>query len=104
MFKDPQFRSTGAYVISMVLMMPLSYAIQTLIIGLIFKTLWIWLAYFATLLPTGVYMLHYMFENRKWRSRIRLMWMLGRKSKDARKLLQLRKEIVAKMDKLVGAM
>lgn len=101
LFKDPQFWSTGAFVISLVVMLPISYAIQTLIVGLIFKTWWIWVAYLATLLPTAVYMLHYMFENRKWRSRIRFMWMKGRKNKDIARLVELRKDIFSKMDGLV---
>lgn len=101
-FKDPQFRSTGTYVISMVLMMPISYGLQTLIIGLIFKTWWIWLAYWLTLLPAGLYMLHYMFENRKWYSRIRFTRMLRKKSPDALRILELRKQIVEKMDELVN--
>jgi 1-acyl-sn-glycerol-3-phosphate acyltransferase len=97
-FKDPQFRSTVAFVISMLIMMPLSYAIQTLIIGLIFKTWWIWAGYFLTLLPSAIYMLHYMFENRKWRSRIRFTWMLSRKKQDALRLMELRKGILEKAD------
>jgi len=100
-FKDPQFRATGAYAISMVLMMPISYGLQTLIIGLIFKTWWIWLAYWLTLLPAGLYMLHYMFENRKWLSRIRFTWMLRKKDPDALRILELRKQIVKKMDEVV---
>jgi 1-acyl-sn-glycerol-3-phosphate acyltransferase len=100
LFKDPQFRATGAYAMSMALMMPVSYGLQTLIVGLIFKTWWIWLAYFFTLLPFGVYMLHYMFENRKWRSRIRFNFMLLKKTPDAARILNLRKEIISKMDQL----
>lgn len=101
LFKDPQFRATGAYAISMAFMMPLSYAIQILIVGLIFKTWWIWLAYALTLLPAGLYMLHYMFENRKWRSRIRFAWMSWKKDPDLLRLINLRKEITGQMDGLV---
>ncbi len=101
LFKDPQFWSTGAFVISLLVMLPISYFLQTLIVGLIFKTWWIWLLYWATLLPTSLYMVHYMFENRKWRSRIRFMWMKSRKNKDIKKMVELRKEILGKMDKLM---
>ncbi|MCX6224822.1 MAG: 1-acyl-sn-glycerol-3-phosphate acyltransferase, partial [Bacteroidia bacterium] len=100
LFKDTQFRSTGAFVLSMVVMMPICYGLQTLIVGLIFKTWWIWLAYLLTLLPTGVYMLHYMFENRKWFARIRFTWMLRKKDPDVLRIIELRKEIVNKMDAL----
>jgi len=100
LFKDPQFRATGAYVISMALMMPLSYGIQTLIVGLIFKTWWIWLAYGLTLLPSGLYMLHYMFENRKWRSRIIYMWLKSKKSPDIQRLNELYRDIFKTMDGL----
>lgn len=103
MFKDPQFWSTGSFVISMVVMMPLSYALQTLIVGLIFKTWWIWLAYLLTLLPTGVYMLHYMFEDRKWWSRIRFTHMLRKKSPDVMRIMELRRTIFEHMDALVTA-
>jgi 1-acyl-sn-glycerol-3-phosphate acyltransferase len=101
LFADPQFRATVAYVISMPVMMPISYGLQTLAVALIFKTWWIWLAYGLTLLPSGVYMLHYMFENRKWRSRIRFTWMLRRKTKDSVQLITLRKDIVSTMDSLL---
>ncbi|TSA31811.1 MAG: hypothetical protein D4R64_17335 [Porphyromonadaceae bacterium] len=101
LFKDPQFRSTGAYVISMAFMMPLCYGLQTLIVGLIFKTWCIWLAYLLTLLPAGLYMLHYMFENRKWLSRIRFTRMLRKKDPDALRIMQLREVIVNRMDELV---
>lgn len=100
-FKDPQFRSTGAFVISLVVMMPISYILQILIVGLIFKTWWIWLAYAVTLLPASLYMVHYMFENRKWLSRLRYMWMKGKKNKDVNRLVDLRAEIFGKMDGLV---
>jgi hypothetical protein len=101
LFKDPQFRATGAYVISMAFMMPVCYGLQTLIVGLIFKTWWIWLAYLLTLLPAGLFMLHYMFENRKWRSRIRYMRMLRRNHPDAKRIVELRKAIVDRMDEVV---
>ncbi|MFO7616537.1 MAG: 1-acyl-sn-glycerol-3-phosphate acyltransferase [Bacteroidales bacterium] len=97
-FKDPQFRATAAYVISMAVMMPISYGIMTLIVGLIFKSWWIWLPFLLSLLPAGVYMLHYMFENRKWRSRIRFTWFTARKRPDEQRLLQLRKQIHEQMD------
>jgi hypothetical protein len=52
-------------------------------------------------LPAGLFMIHYMFENRKWRSRIRYMWMLRRQSPDAGRIVELRKEIFKKMDELI---
>jgi uncharacterized membrane protein len=88
----------------MALMMPLSYGIQTLIIGLIFKTWWIWLAYLATLLPSGIFMLHYMFENRKWRSRIIYTMMLRKKDPDALRIVELRKRILELMDEMVKSL
>jgi len=100
-FKDPQFHSTGSFVITFMVMMPISYALQTLAVGLIFHTWWITLGYLFTVLPAGLYMIHYMFENRKWRSRIRYMWMLHRQSPDAARIAELRKEIFKKMDELV---
>ncbi|MFA6126380.1 MAG: 1-acyl-sn-glycerol-3-phosphate acyltransferase [Bacteroidales bacterium] len=101
LFKDPQFRATGAYVISMAVMMPLCYGLQTLIVGLIFKTWWIWLSYFLTLLPSALYMIHYMFENRKWFSRLRFTRMLLKKDPDALRMIELRREILRKMDQLM---
>jgi len=97
-FKDIQFRATAAYVISMAVMMPISYALFTLIVGLIFNTWWIWVAYLITLLPSGVFMLHYMFENRKWRSRIRFAWHTARKNRDILRISELHKEIHSVMD------
>jgi hypothetical protein len=71
-------------------------------VGLIFHTWWIWLGFFLTLLPAGVYMLHYMFENRKWRSRIRFMWMMRNPESDAKLLKTKRKEIVDMMDRVTA--
>jgi 1-acyl-sn-glycerol-3-phosphate acyltransferase len=102
LFKDPQFRATGAYVIALAVMMPISYGLQTLVVGLIFKTWWIWVAYLLSLLPAGVFMLHYMFENRKWRSRIRFMWMLRKKEPDALRIMELRNDIVKTLDGMVN--
>lgn len=99
LFKDPQFRATAAYVLSMAVMMPISYGLMTLIVGLIFHTWWIWLGFLLTLLPAGVYMLHYMFENRKWRSRIRFMWMMRNPKSDAKLLIAKRKEILEILDR-----
>jgi len=101
LFKDPQFWSTGAFVISLLVMLPISYALQTLIVGLIFKTWWIWVGYFITLLPMALYMIHYMFENRKWWSRMRFTRMMGKKDADALRMMELRGEIVNKMDHLM---
>ncbi|MFH0761454.1 MAG: 1-acyl-sn-glycerol-3-phosphate acyltransferase [Bacteroidota bacterium] len=98
LFKDPQFRATAAYVISMAVMMPLSYGLYTLIIGLIFKTWWIWLGILLTLLPAGVFMLHYMFWNRKWRSRIRWTWHTKHNNPDTQRIAELRKQIMEQMD------
>ena len=100
LFKDPQFRGTGAYVISLIVMMPLFYTLQTLAVALIFKTWWIWVGYFALLLPTGIYMLHYMFEVRKWFARLRFTSMLLRKRPEAVMVLEMRREIVGRMDVL----
>ena len=102
-FKDPQFRATIAYVSSMAILMPLFYGIQTLIIGLIFRTWWIWLVYLLTLLPSGIFMLHYMFENRKWRSRIRWAWKFRRKDKDVLRMAELRKLIHEQLDNWIRA-
>lgn len=98
LFKDPQFRATVAYVLSMAVMMPISYGIQILIIGLIFKSWWITLAYLITLLPSGVYMLHYMFWNRKWRSRIRYAWHTSRRNPDVLRIGELHRGILSQMD------
>lgn len=98
LFKDPQFRATAAYVISMLVLMPISYFLMTLIIGLIFKSFWVWFPFLLSLLPAGVYMLHYMFENRKWRSKIRFTWFTSRKRPDELRLAKLRKDILEQMD------
>ncbi|MDD4645835.1 MAG: hypothetical protein PHY99_07600, partial [Bacteroidales bacterium] len=99
LFKDPQYRATGAFVITMVAMMPLFHGLQTLFIALIFKSWWIWVPYMLTLLPSSIYMVHYMFENRKWRARIRYTRMLRKKDPDALRIVELRNEIMRKMDR-----
>jgi len=98
-FKDPQFRATIAYISSMAVLVPLFYILQTLVIGLIFNTWWIWLLYLMSLLPSGVYMLHYMFWNRKWRSRIRWTWHVSRRNPEILRIAELYREIHGQMDK-----
>jgi len=100
-FKDPQFRSTVAFVVSLVVMMPICYILQTLVIGLIFKHWWIWVPYFLTLLPTALYMMHYMFATRKWFSRLRYTWMMHKKHPDILRINELRKNIFNTMDHFV---
>ena len=98
LFKDPQFKATVAYVLSLVVMLPVCYALQTLIVWWIFHSLWITLAYLVTALPTGLFMLHYTFWLKKLRARIRFMSLRKKKDENVLRLIELRKQIVVQMD------
>jgi len=101
-FKDPQFKATVAYVLSLPIMFPLFYALQTLAVWLIFKSWIITVAYFVTLLPGAIYTLHYYFWFKKWRARLRFNRMMRRQNPAALEMITLRNEIVEAMKELTN--
>ena len=103
LFKDPQFKSTVAYVLSFPIMFPLFYALQTLIVWLIFKSVLITLLYAVTLLPGAVFILHYYFWFKKLRARFKFNRLMKKRDPRVLELVSLRKEIIQRMEELLNA-
>lgn len=102
LFKDPQFKATVAYILSFPVMFPIFYALQSLLIWVLFKSWIILLVYMATLLPGAIFIIHYYFWFKKWRARLRFNRMMKQKNADAIEMTSLRKEIIEGMDLLTA--
>ncbi len=99
--KDPQFRSSISYVLAFVLMLPILYLIQTLVVGLVFKNWWITLAYFVSLVPTGLFAIHYSFWFKKTWARWRFWWFKLNKKPQLKELLKTRSKLLTDLKALV---
>jgi len=100
--KDKQFLSSIAYVLAFVVMLPIFYLLQTLIIAWVIPWAWAPWAYLITLIPTGLYAIHYAFGFKKWWSRIVFSWKKSKKNPDFLNLIRMRKEIVQELDELTA--
>lgn len=102
--KDVQFLSSVKVGAAMLLVLPLSYAIQTLLVGLFnpFEYWWVWLAYLITIYPMGKLALYWYFRMKKT---LRGGW-FGIKFRSGDKeftdLVKTRKEIIEMTEKLIG--
>jgi len=101
--KDVQFHSSVKAGAAILLVVPITYGLQTLAVGLIFKAWYIWLGYLVTLYPLGrLALLWYVRFKKTWHgSRFRRYLRRGRK--DAHKLVQLREDIIKTTDKLIAS-
>ena len=100
--KDKQFRSSVAYVLAFVILLPLFLAIQTLIIAVVFKTWWITLAYLISIIPLGLFAIHYSFWFKKTRARLKFWYMSLRKNPKIISLVKTRKELISDLDSLIS--
>ncbi len=99
--KDLQFHSSIKAGAGILLVTPISYLLQTLIVALLTDGWYIWLGYLVTLYPMGKLALLWYF---RWKKTVRGAWFnrqLRRKKKEAVELVELRKEIVSTTEKLV---
>lgn len=99
--KDKQFRSSISYVVGLVVMLPIFFTIQTLIIHWIFESWWAPWAYLISLIPFGIFAIQYSFWFKKTRARIGYSIQLRKKDPRLIKVLDLRKYLIEELDKLI---
>lgn len=102
LFKDPQFRSSVSYVLAFVVMMPVFYFLQTLVLALIVKTWWIPVVYLISLIPTGLFAIHYSFWFKKTRARWKFWWLKLRNNKKIIELINTRSGLISDIDTLLS--
>ena len=101
--KDRQFHSSVKAGLAILILFPLFYLLQTLLVGLLTGPWWIWAAYLVSLLPSGKAALYWYF---RWKKTVRGSWFrrqLRRRNPAAMKLVALRREIIMEAENLVGA-
>lgn len=99
--KDLQFRSSVSYVIGLVLMLPILFTLQTLIINWIFDPWWAPWAYLLSLIPSGIFAIQYSFWFKKTRARIGYSIKLRKKDPGLSKLIELRNSLIEQLDQLI---
>ena len=99
--KDRQFHSSVKFGLSMLVLFPLTYILQTLLVGIITRLWWIWVAYMVSLFPLGKVALAWYGQ---WKKTVRGGWFrrqLRRRKPEAWRLVELRKEIIEETTQLV---
>ena len=102
LIKDRQFRSSVAYVLAFVVLLPVTYILQLLAAQLIFHNWQITLGYFISLAPFGILAIHYSFYFKKTFARIAYMRQLRKKNPQLEKLLALRESLIEEFDTLTA--
>ena len=98
--RDRQFHSSVKAGLGMLFILPISYLLQTLVVGILTGPWWIWAAYLVSLFPAGKAALYWYF---RWKKTVRGGWFrrqLRRRNKRAWELVELRQEIIELADKL----
>ncbi len=101
--KDLQFHSSVKSMFGNLISFPLSYLLQTLLVGILTGPWWIWAAYLVSLYPMGKIAL---FWYLRWKKTVRGSWFrrqLRRKNSVAWDLVNLRKEIMELTEEVVVA-
>ncbi|MCK5136284.1 MAG: 1-acyl-sn-glycerol-3-phosphate acyltransferase [Bacteroidales bacterium] len=102
-FKDLQFHASVKTGIALLMSFPLSYLLQTLLVGIFTGPWWIWAAYLVSLYPMGKIALYWYF---RWKKTVRGSWFrrqLRGKNGAAVELVKLREEIVGLTEEIIGA-
>lgn len=100
--KDVQFHSSVKAGASILLVVPLTYGLQTLLVGLLTEGWYIWLGYLATLYPAGRLALIWYLRLKKT---LRGGWFgvqFRREKADALEITDLRKAIINETEELIG--
>ncbi|MCK5821153.1 MAG: 1-acyl-sn-glycerol-3-phosphate acyltransferase [Bacteroidales bacterium] len=101
LIKDPQFRSSIAYVLAFVVLMPIFYTLQTLIIHWTFDLWWAPWVYLLSLIPFGLFAIYYSFWFKKARAKVGYSIKSRKKDTGLMKLLDLRKSLIEELDQLI---
>jgi len=99
--KDLQFHSSVKAGAGILLVFPILYGLQTLIVALIFHTWWIWLAYLLLLFPTGRAALEWYLRFKKTLKGGAFGRRFRSGKQEASRLVELRKKIISEMNVLV---
>jgi len=100
--KDKQFHSSVKAGASILLILPISYLLQTLLVGLLTPEWYWWVIYLVTLYPLGRLALIWYFRLKKT---LRGSWFrrqIRKGSKEALELVELRESIVKDTDELIA--
>jgi len=100
--KDRQFHASVKAGLGILVTFPVMHGLQTLLVGIFTGPWWIWVAYMASLFPTGKFALAWYGA---WKKTRRGRWyrrQLKRKKPDAWKLAEWRAQIIQKTWKLIG--
>ena len=100
--KDVQFHSSVKAGLAMLVVVPFSYFIQTLLVGIFTGPWYWWVAYLVTLYPMGKLALWWYLRLKKT---LRGSWFrrqVRREKQSATGLIQLRKNIITDTEKLIG--
>lgn len=101
--KDPQFRSSIAYGMAFVAMLPILYTLQTILVAIFTTGWWIPLLYLASLIPAGLFAIHYSFWFKKLWSRWKYVTIRGDKKTKLTELISSRKSIIETLDQLTSS-
>jgi hypothetical protein len=99
--KDLQFHASVKVGLGLLVLFPLAYLLQTLLVGLITGPWWIWVAYLVSLFPLGKFALWWYI---RWKKTRRGSWFrrqLLRSKPRALELVKLRKEIIEETTELL---
>ena len=100
--KDRQFHSSVKTGLAILVMFPVMYGLQTLLVGIFTGPWWIWVAYMASLFPMGKLALAWYGA---WKKTVRGSWFrrqLRRRKPEPWKLMELRSRIIQKTWNLIG--
>ena len=100
--KDLQFHSSVKAGIGILVLFPLFYLLQTLVVGIVTGPWWIWAAYLVSLFPAGKAALYWYFRWKKTVNGSRFRGLLNRRKPYAWELVELRKEIITDTEKLIA--
>jgi 1-acyl-sn-glycerol-3-phosphate acyltransferase len=100
--KDLQFHSSVKAGLGLVIIFPLCYLLQTLLVGILTGPWWIWAAYLVSLFPAGKVALYWYFRWKKTVHGSRFRRKLRRRDPGATELVALRQEIITGTENLVG--
>ena len=99
--KDLQFHASVKLGLGLLVLFPLTYLLQSIPVGLLTGSWWIWAAYLVSLLPLGRFALWWYG---RWKKTMRGAWFhrqLRRGSSDTQELAELRKEIIEETSRLI---
>ncbi len=102
--RDPQFHSSIKVFLAILILFPLYYILLTLLVGIFTGPWWIWLLFLVSLPFMGKASLVWYL---RWKKTVRGSWFnrqVRRKAPDALELVDLRREIVGLMDRLMEGM